>query len=203
MLARSRLSPGRIMKRLFVAVFTTLLALAGCSGDSASSSSTPSSEPPAAAGPAAASPSRSASPGVPASECLSGRYRLIRFVGVGERGTYGTGEGGDVTLTFNDGSYVLRGAGKDPINVTLAGERAGLLVDGRISGGYQAQGDRAGFTVGESSGSASLIVGEVKESVPISQVGNVLAPEGEAGLGCADKALIVTLRDVRLELGKI
>ena len=195
----------RIMKRLFIAVLTTLLlALAGCSGDSAgpSPSSTASSEPPASAGPATATRSPS-SAGVSGSECLSGRYRLIRFVGVGERGTYGTGEGGDVTVTFTDGSYVLRGAGKDPINVTLAGQRAGLLVDGRISDDYQAQGDRATFTVGESSGSASLTVGEVKESVPIAQVGNVLAPEGEAGLGCADEALIVTLRDVRLELGKV
>jgi hypothetical protein len=203
MLARSLKTGERIMKRLFIAVLTTLLlALAGCSGGSAGSSpsSTASSEPPASAGPATASPS---SAGVSGSECLSGRYRLIRFVGVGERGTYGTGEGGDVTVTFTDGSYVLRGAGKDPINVTLAGQRAGLLVDGRISGDYQAQGDRATFTVGESSGSASLTVGEVKESVPIAQVGNVLAPEGEAGLGCADEALIVTLRDVRLELGKV
>jgi hypothetical protein len=37
----------------------------------------------------------------------------------------------------------------------------------------------------------------------MSQVGNVLAPDGEAGLSCANNALIVTLRDVRLELGKI
>jgi len=194
------------MKRLFVAVLTTLLlALAGCSGDSAdlSPSPTPSSEPPAAAAPATASPSPSSSAAAPASECLDGRYRLIRFVGVGERGTYGTGEGGDVTVTFNDGSYVLRGAGDDPINVTLAGQRAGLLVDGRISGGYQAQGDRASFTVGESSGSASLSVGNEKESVSMSHVSSVLAPKGEAGLGCADKALIVTLQDIRLELGKI
>jgi hypothetical protein len=76
-------------------------------------------------------------------------------------------------------------------------------VNGRISGGYQAQGDRASFTVGESSGSASLSVGKEKESVPMSHVSNVLAPKGEAGLGCADKALILTLRDIRLEPGKI
>jgi hypothetical protein len=32
-----------------------------------------------------------------------GRYRLVRFVGVGEKGTYGTGQGGDVTVTFDKG----------------------------------------------------------------------------------------------------
>ena len=194
------------MKRLLVAVFTTLLlALAGCSGDSAASSPTPSpsSVPSADAGPATATPNPSSSTAVPASECLSGRYRLIRFVGVGERGTYGTGDGGDVTVTFNNGSYVLHGAGKDPITVTLAGQRAGLLVDGTISGDYQPEGNRARFTVADSSGSATFNVGWVKQSVPMSKFGNVLAPSADADLGCANSALTLTLRDIRLELGKI
>ncbi|HEU4908338.1 MAG TPA: hypothetical protein VFT17_05700 [Propionibacteriaceae bacterium] len=193
------------MKRLSIAVLTTLLlALAGCSANSDASSPTPtpSNAPPASNGPNA-SPSSPASAAAPVSQCLTGRSRLIRFVGVGERGTYGTGEGGDVTVTFNGGSYVLSGAGKDPIKLTLAGQTAGLLVDGTISGNYQLQGDRATFTVGESSGDATLNVGKVKQSVPISDVGKVLAPDGEAGLSCANNALIVTLQDMRLELGKI
>jgi len=35
------------------------------------------------------------------------------------------------------------------------------------------------------------------------EIGSVLAPEGEAGLACGDDALIVTLQEVRLELGKV
>jgi uncharacterized lipoprotein NlpE involved in copper resistance len=194
---------GRIMKRLFVAALSILLlALAGCSANSDASSPTPSSAPPASTGPNA-SPSSFASAAAPVSQCLTGRSRLIRFVGVGERGTYGTGEGGDVTVTFNGDSYVLSGAGKDPIRLTLAGQTAGLLVNGTIRGNYQLQGDRATFTVGESSGDATLSVGKVKQSVPMSDVGKVLAPDGEAGLSCANSALIVTLQDIRLELGKI
>jgi hypothetical protein len=134
---------------------------------------------------------------------LNGRYRLVRFVGVGERGTYGTGEGGDVTVTFDNDSYLLSGAGKEPIKLTLAGQTAGLLVNGTISGNYQVQGDRATFTVGQSSGSATLTVGKVKKSVPMPDVGNVLAPDGEAGVACADNALIMTLQDLRLEFGKV
>jgi uncharacterized lipoprotein NlpE involved in copper resistance len=193
------------MKRLFVAALSTLLlALAGCSANSDASNPTPtaSSAPPASTAPNAG-PSASASGGAPVSQCLTGRNRLIRFVGVGDRGTYGTGEGGDVTVTFNGNSYVLSGAGKDPIKLTLAGQTAGLLVNGTISGNYQLQGDRATFTVGESSGDAMLSVGKVKQSVPMSDVGKVLAPEGEAGLSCANNALIVTMQDMRLELGKI
>ena len=191
------------MKRLFVAVAATLLlASAGCSGAAASGTSTPTSAPPQAASPDAPYPSASA-PASSAQECLNGRYRLVRFVGVGEKGTYGTGQGGDVTVTFDNGTYLLRGAGKDPIKLTLAGKTAALLVSGSVGGDYQLQGDRASFTVGKSTGSATLQVGPVKKSLPISEVANVLAPDGEAGLSCANDALIVTLQDVRLELGKV
>ena len=132
-----------------------------------------------------------------------GVISLIRFVGVGKKGTYGTGEGGDVTVTFNEGSYLLRGAGHDPIKLTLSGQNADLLVDGTISGQYRLEGSRANFTVGESTGSATLAIGSAKESVSMPEIGSVLAPEGEAGLACADEALIVTLQEVRLELGKV
>lgn len=191
------------MKRLSVAVVATLLlALAGCSGAAASGPSTPTSPPPQAASPDV--PDRSASASVSAiQKCLNGRYRLVRFVGVGEKGTYGTGQGGDVTVTFDNGTYLLRGAGTDPIKLTLAGQTAGLLVNGSVGGDYQLQGDKASFTVGKSTGSATLQVGPVKKSLAISEVANVLAPDGEAGLSCANDALIVTLQDVRLELGKV
>ena len=64
------------MNRLFIAVLTTLLvALAGCSGDSASGP-IPSSEPPAAAPPATVGPSTSPIPAVPVNECLSGATGL-------------------------------------------------------------------------------------------------------------------------------
>lgn len=76
------------------------------------------------------------------------------LVDAGEKGTYGTGQDGDVTMTFNDDSYLLRGAGKEPINLTLAGHNARLLVDGTISGDYRVEGDKANFTVGKSRGSA-------------------------------------------------
>jgi hypothetical protein len=195
----------RILKRLFIAVFTTLLlALAACSGGLAASAPTaiPSSEPPAAA-PATASPGTALNPAVPANECLSGRYRLVRFVGVGERGTYGTGEGGDVTVTFDNGSYLLSGAGMEPIKLSLPGPTPSLLVDGTISGNYQVQDDRATFMVGQSNGTATLSFGRLKKSLPMSQLGNVLASDGEAGVACANNELIVTLGYIHLEFSRV
>jgi hypothetical protein len=192
------------MKRLlFVVVAALMLAVAGCS-NSPSASSTPSPTQSTSSAPASdPTPAATPSSATGDARCLNGRYHLVRFVGVGEKGTYGTGEGGDVTLTFDNGSYLLRGAGNDPIKLTLAGQNADLLVDGTISGQYRLEGNRANFTVGESTGSATLAIGSAKESVSMPEIGGVLAPEGEAGLACADNALIVTLHEVRLELGKV
>jgi hypothetical protein len=192
------------MRRLlFVVVATLMLAVAGCSS-SLSAGGTPSPRQPTSSAPAS-NPTPAATPPSATRDvkCLNGRYQLVRFVGVGEKGTFGTGAGGDVTLTFNEGSYLLRGAGNDPIKLTLAGQNADLLVDGTISGHYRVEGNQANFTVGESTGSATLGVGSTKESVSMPEIGSVLAPEGEAGLACADDALIVTLQEVRLELGKV
>ena len=90
------------MRRLLlVAAAALMLAVAGCSGSPSAgdalahatgigsnrSSSTPTATPSA----------------TPVTNCLNGRYRLVRFVGVGDKGTFGTGEGGDVTVTFDKG----------------------------------------------------------------------------------------------------
>jgi len=187
----------------FVVVATLMLAVAGCSS-SPSAGGTPSPTQPISSAPASnPTPGATPSSATQDANCLNGRYHLIRFVGVGEKGTYGTGEGGDVTVAFNERSYLLRGAGNDPIKLTIAGQNADLLVDGTIRGQYRLQGNRANFTVGKSTGSATLAIGSAKESVSMPEIGSVLAPEGEARLACADDALIVTLREVRLELGKV
>ena len=187
------------MRRLFLAVMALMLTVAGCSGSSSPGDTPSPTQPESSATASSSTPSAAA----PVTDCLEGSYRLIRFVGAGEKGTFGTGEGGDVTVTFNNGSYLLRGAGKDPIKLTLAGHTADLLVDGTISGDYRVEGDKATFTVGESTGSATLSVGSSKRSVSIADVGSVLAPDGKAVLSCANDALIVTLQDVRLEFGKV
>jgi hypothetical protein len=185
-------------------VAALMLVVAGCSS-SPSAGSTPSPTTQSTSSAPATTPTPAATPATaaPDAKCLNGRYQLVRFVGVGAKGTYGTGQGGDVTITFDDGSYLLRGAGKDPIKLTLAGQTADLLVNGTISGDHRVAGNQATFTVGESTGSATLSMGSSKESVTMEEVGSVLAPNGEAGLACANDALIVSLQDVRLEFGKV
>ena len=106
-------------------------------------------------------------------------------------------------MTFNEGSYLLSGEGKEPIKLSLPGPTAGLLVDGTISGNYQVQGDRATFTVSESSGTATLTFVRLKKSLPMSQFGDVLASDAAAGVVCANNGLTVTLQYIRLEFSKL
>ena len=186
---------------LFVGV-ALMLAVAGCSSRASAPDTPAPTQPTTAANtgdPTPAAPSSA----TPDATCLDGRYELIRFVGVGAKEGYGTGEGGDVTVTFDNGSYLMRGAGEDPIKLILAGQTADLLVDGTISGDHHVAGNKATFTVDESTGSATLSTGWAKESVPIDQVSSVLAASGEAGLACADDALMITLQDVLLEFEKV
>ena len=192
------------MKRLFVAVTGNTAAWVSrlfwrlrCVRPS-----TPTSPPPQAASPNCPDPSASA-PDSPVAKvpewALSPRSVRRRR----REGNLWHGSGRRCHRDLQQRDLPLRGAGKDPIKLTLAGQTAGLLVNGTVGGDYQLQGDQASFTVGESTGSATLQVGPVKKSLPISEVANVLAPDGEASLACANDALIVTLQDVRLELGKV
>ena len=92
-----------------------LVVLAGCSNGTPTPATT--SAPPVtdgstsapSAGPSSASSSPAETPGststalIPGADCLTGTWRLVRFIGLGASATYGTGQGGDVTVTFDDG----------------------------------------------------------------------------------------------------
>ena len=197
------------MSRIAALVVSALLiVLAGCSNDP---------EPPAATDPPSVSTTAEPSPApntsapstptpstaVNADACLQGRFRLARFVGVGASDTYGTGEGGDVQVQFDNGEYVLTAAGQDPISLTLAGQTGQLLVDGRVTGTYKTSGSNATFTVGDTSGEASLDVDGQQRTLTMDDIANVLAPKGTAVLACSDAGLVLALATVRLEFDPI
>lgn len=173
-----------------------LIMLAGCGGDP---------QPPAASTPPAEPSSASAAPGsagpsVLGAECLNGTWRLVRFIGLGASATYGTGQGGDVTVEFANGRYTLTGQGKRPYTVNLAGETARLFVDGTAAGTYQPDGTEMTFAVGKATGQATLQAGDQKQTVPMESVSKVIAPQGKATLACPEKVLLIALPTVRLEL---
>jgi hypothetical protein len=188
-----------------------LLAVTACSADVPSTKTTESpastTAPQSTATPGSGTPASSSArttPGsvTPASSCLSGRYRLARFVAVGGNATYGTGEGGDVTVTFGLRTYELKGAGKKPVTVTLAGQQASLLVAGTISGDYRTDGDKADFTVRRATGTGTLTAGGQTRTLTMDDVANVLGLTGSGTLACSPGLLVVTLDNVRLEFEK-
>ncbi len=184
-----------------------LVMLAGCTGGGGTSTPTIPSSAPSASAPSsstasstpAGTPSSTSSVLVPGADCLPGTWRLVRFVGLGQQATYGTGQGGDVHVTFDDGRYNLVGEGKRPITVNLAGESASLTVDGTITGTYQPDGADMTFTVEEATGQGTLESGNQKQIMPMASIGQVIAPQGKATLACPDNLLLVALPTVRLE----
>jgi hypothetical protein len=150
---------------------------------------------------------------MPAAECLNHRYRLLRFVAVGGSDAYGTGEGGDVYVTFSnrptraegaaDPTYLLEGRGREPIKLTLAGTTGDLTVDGTAEGTYELQETQATFTSTGSAGSATLKAAGRTQKLTMADVAAIVAPKGSAQVSCTDKALTLTSQSVRFELARV
>lgn len=191
-------------------LLAALLVASGCSGDDPAADESAAPSPPVASPSATStstSPSASASSSLstlPVTQCLTGRWTLIRFVAVGgsSNNTYGTGEGGDVTLSFTGDRYTLAGAGKKPMTVALVGSGT-LVVDGSATGTYAAQDGTATFTQTVTDGEATLSGGGEQQTLPMEQVSKILAPQGEAKVACTADAMTLTLQAVRLELGRV
>ena len=181
----------------------------GSAAPAASGSGAPTADattPAAPATPATPSAGGPSTPGalatLPAEQCLTGRYALARFVAVGDGSTYGTGQGGDVTLTFEGDGYTLAGAGRKPVVVTLAGQTGNLRVDGTSKGTYALDGETATFTAGSSSGSGTLDNGSGgdRARLTMKQVDAVIGLAGQGQVACTDQVMTITLAAIRLEL---
>ncbi len=187
-----------------------VLGLAACSGGpGASGPPTPTGEAPTTSAPsggesASAGPSPSALATLSPDRCLSGRYALLRFVAVGGS-TYGTGQGGDVVVAFDDGRYTLTGGGAKPLVVTLAGQTGNLTVDGESRGTYERRGAAATFTATSATGSGTLGdgAGGATQKVTMKQVDSVIGLAGPGQVACTAQAMTITLKAVRLELARV
>ena len=191
-----------------------LIVLAGCSDDTPTptatstptapvpSDSTSATVAPPAGTPAVATsdPAGTSTALIPGADCLDGTWRLVRFIGLGAQSTYGTGQGGDVTVAFDNGGYTLVGKGENPITVNLAGEAARLRIDGTVKGSYRPEGAEMAFTIGEATGQGTLETGSQRQTLPMASIARVVAPSGKATLACPSDVLAIALPTVRLEL---
>jgi hypothetical protein len=188
-----------------------LIVLAGCSNGTPTpaettttpvpdgSTSAPQADTPSAP-PTMTTPGSTSTALIPGADCLNGTWRLVRFIGLGEQSTYGTGQGGDVTVTFDDGTYTMVGKGKKPIRVNLAGESADLRIDGTVKGSYAPDGREMAFTIDDATGKGTLESGDQRQTLPMASIASVVAPSGKATLACPKGVLTIALPTVRLEL---
>lgn len=206
------------MLRLVLALSSlTLLGVTACTSPTTStpsvtptvvatpeSSATPGSATPESASPASATPGLGTPSGTQdAATCLTGTYRLARFQAVAGDATFGTGQGGDVTVTFSPGSYRMTGAGQNPVTVTVAGQQGSLLVDGTLAGDYQATGDKAAFTIREATGGGTLSAIGQKRTFTMNELGSVIGLTGTGSVSCSADQLVINTDNVRLEFDRV
>lgn len=133
-------------------------------------------------------------------DCLSGRYQVVRLA---RTSGDGSGEGGDLTATFETGGFVLTGAGQDPVRVTVSGPDAELVVAGSIRGTYTGAGTTGTYAIAGTDGSARITAGLLRRTVPMSEVAEVLAPEGGGTLSCTETELTMTSSASRVDLRRL
>jgi hypothetical protein len=187
-------------RREVLSVGVTALMLIGTAGCTAASQPEPQPTPNTSPDAASASPAPPEGSSSASVDCLNGRYHLTRVTGLREGATYGSGEGGDVTVAFDDGSYELSGAGKEPVTVILAGQQGKLNVDGTARGSYAIEGSKVTFTAGNATGSARLRVGGTTQTFSMAEVAKLLAPNGTAVVTCAADEAAVAMDNIHLEL---
>ena len=133
----------------------------------------------------------------PTNDCLTGRFRVAGFAA---SGSGDAGRGGDLTATFGQGTFVLTGAGHDPVQVTISGTTAEALVTGSIRGTYTADGGSGTYTVPGSDGSADVSAGVLHRTVPMSEVAKILTPEGTGTVSCTGDQATMSSSASRLDL---
>ena len=178
----------------------TLILLTGCTGGTPAPSATVTAPVPDSQQTTASDPTSTSTARIPGAACLNGTWRLVRFVVLAEQSTYGTGQGGDVTVTFHRGGYTLIGKGKKPIRVDLAGRSASLRMDGTVKGSYGPDGGMMRFTVGKATGEGTLVSGAQRQTLPMASIAKVVAPSGKATVACPKHGLAITVPTMRLEL---
>jgi hypothetical protein len=88
-------------------------------------------------------------------------------------------------VTFTDGSYRLKGAGRQPMAMTVSDKAAGdLYVKGSIAGSYDTSGSVRTFAVNSAKGTAYVTNDEGKAQIDFAQLAKVIGLQGEFAVAC-------------------
>ncbi|HEY5821752.1 MAG TPA: hypothetical protein VIT20_07240 [Propionibacteriaceae bacterium] len=180
-------------RKVLAGLTLVLMGLVGCSGGEPD----PADE--GATTPGVETPTPTPTPEVV--DCLSGSYRVVRFVGLTSQG--GSGEGGDLTAVLGAGGFTLNGGGQSPVKVTVGSQQVDLVVTGSIRGTYTTTDAGGSYAVTGTEGEAKVSAGILHRTLPMTDVANVLTPDGTGTLTCAGTGVTMTSTSSRLDLERI
>lgn len=140
----------------------------------------------------------------PSNGCPNGVYEIEEFTGkVPLPGTDSPmrGDGDGLRMTFADGTWTLTGDSSETSEVEIGEIEAELTVDGSVEGTYDVRsGSTFEFTVGESTGKASVAGPGVDQKISMDQLALALTPSGTANVLCSGEDLTLDSETITLEM---
>ena len=111
------------------------------------------------------------------------------------------GDGDGLRMSFTDGTWKLTGDAAETSEVEIGDIEAELTVDGSVEGTYAPRsGSTFEFTVGESTGKASLAGPGIDQQISMDQLALALTPNGTANVLCSDEDLTLDSETITLEM---
>lgn len=178
-----------------------VVLVAGCSGATpATTGATPPASPTTAGVPSTPAASTPEQTPTKAATCPAGAYSLASMKATGVNGAVGSGTGGDLKVTFTDGKYQITGQGKEPVQLSIAGQSGSLFFDGSLDGTYSGASNSLTFAYTSGSGTVRLQSNGKSQSLTIPQLAKVLAPQGKGSAVCSAASATVTGGGVTFDL---
>lgn len=111
--------------------------------------------------------------------------------------------GGDVTLTFTDGTFTLHSDGQDPIKMKIGPANADLTVVGDITGLYSGDASKLKMSVKDAAGTAKIKGGFVNRQLTMRQLADQIVPLNTTGSAtCTADGATITLPNVAFTLAR-
>lgn len=127
-------------------------------------------------------------------DCLQGSWRMAGFAIEADSSVTTRGEGGEVELDVEDGSWRLHSDDDEALTVWVGTKQAELTLDGHAEGGVEIAPDGVHFSMHESDGRVEMELpeGMAEHGMPLGHFLAMIVPGGGTTLECDEDEATVT-----------
>lgn len=127
-------------------------------------------------------------------DCLHGTWRMSSFAIEADSSVTTRGEGGDVRLGFDDGSWWLRSSDDEAVTVWIGSKEAELRLQGHAEGSVDVTADGVRYSVHDSDGRVEMELpeGSAEHGMPLGHFLATMVPTGSTTLDCDEDQATVS-----------